>query len=234
MILTKQKYPKGIYPRGCRPLAPAAGLAVAALIGCAVLARGQAAAPAMAVTAPPVAEPVETPANPQPSVTYRMKPKDVVHVMVFEEPDLTVQGKIDDNGTIFFPMVGQAKIGGQTVEEATATMVALLHKYLVHPQVSIEIVSYAKEHFTILGEVNKPGIFDMPDETSLNLLEALGMAGGYTKIANPSKITVKRYVSGQETVIKIDGKKLMDPHNASAPVFQVEPGDTIHVGEAIF
>jgi polysaccharide export outer membrane protein len=202
------------------------------LIAGAVSARGQLAdAPS---APPPMAVPVAPPANPQPSVGYRLKPKDIVHVVVFEEGDLDTTGKIDNDGNIFFPMVGQAQIGGQTLQEATATMVTLLRKYLVHPQVSIEIVSYAKEHFTILGEVNKPGIFDMPDETSLNLLEALGMAGGYTKIANPSKIIIKRYVNGQETVIKIDGKKLMDPHNASAPVFQVEPGDTIHVGEAIF
>jgi len=230
MILTKQKAPKSesVYTGACRTLV------VVALIGCAVLARGQTAPPQ--TMPPPAAEAVAVarPESPQPPVTYELKPKDVVHVMVFEEPELDITGRIDNDGNIFFPMVGQAKIGGQTVEEATATMVALLHKYLVHPQVSIEIVSYAKEHFTILGEVNKPGIFDMPDETSLNLLEALGMAGGYTKIANPSKITIKRYVDGQETVIRIDGKKLIDPHNANAPVFQVEPGDTIHVGEAIF
>ena len=181
-----------------------------------------------------MAEPVTHPESPQPPVDYRLRPKDVVHIKVFEEDDLESTGKIDTDGNIFFPLLGQATIGGQTLQEATTTMATLLHKYLVHPQVSIEIVSYAKEHFTILGQVNKPGIFDFPDEGSLNLLEALGMAGGYTKIANASKIIIKRYTDGSETVIKVDGKKLLDPRYAAEPVFQVQPGDTINVGEAIF
>jgi polysaccharide export outer membrane protein len=236
MIHTKKKAPAngaGITgPLRRRGIAPA-GLLAAVLIGCGGLAQAQ-------TPAAPVAEPVAAPAvaarpaSPQPSETYRLRPKDVVHVMVFEEDDLNTTGRIDNDGNIFFPMLGQATIGGQTVQQATATMESLLHKYLVHPQVSIEIVSYAKEHFTILGQVNKPGIFDFPDEGSLNLLEALGMAGGYTKIANASKITIKRYTSGTETLIKVDGKKLMNPRYAAMPVFQVQPGDTINVGEAVF
>ena len=200
----------------------------AAFIACALVTRAQTVAPVSPVT------PVVRQESPQPSVSYRLKPKDIVTIKVFQEDDLDTTGRIDGSGNIFFPLLGQANIGGQTIQEATATMDTLLHKYLVHPQVSIEIVSYAKEHFTILGQVNKPGIFDMPDEGSLNLLEALGMAGGYTKIANPSKIIIKRYANGQETVIRVDGKKLLDPRNASAPVFEIMPGDTINVGEAIF
>jgi polysaccharide export outer membrane protein len=113
-------------------------------------------------------------------------------------------------------------------------METLLREYLIHPQVSLEIVSYAKQHFTILGQINKPGTFDIPDESSINLLEALGMAGGYTKIANPSKIIVKRIVGGKECVIRIDGKKILNAKDASEPVFEIQPGDTIMVGEAIF
>lgn len=189
---------------------------------------GQTAAPVpIAVLARPVS-------NPQPSVNYRLMPKDTVHIRVFQEDDLDTTARIDKDGNIFFPLLGRAKIGGLTEQEATAAMETLLKEYLIKPEVSLEIVSYAKQHFTILGQVNKPGIFDFPDEGSINLLEALGMAGGYTKIANPSKIIIKRLVDGQETIIRIDGKQILNPHNASEPVFQVEPGDTINVGEAMF
>jgi len=188
------------------------------------------AAPAPAPAAPPAA----AIPNPQPSVNYRLLVKDTVHIRVFQEDDLDTTARIDQDGNIFFPLLGKAKIGGETVQEATATMESLLREYLINPQVSLEITSYAKQHFTMLGQINKPGIFDIPDESSLDLLEALGMAGGYTKIANPSKITIKRIVDGQETVIKVDGKKLVDPRNASEPVFQIQSGDTIIVGEAIF
>jgi len=97
-------------------------------------------------------------------------------------------------------------------------MEKLLKVYLINPEVSVEITSYAKQHFTVLGQVNKPSIFDIPDEGSLNLLEALGMAGGFSKIANPSKIMIKRVVNGQEIVIRVDGKKMLDPKNTTEPI----------------
>jgi polysaccharide export outer membrane protein len=195
------------------------------ILVCTVSAMGQGA---------PAAPVAQAGAITQPSVNYRLLPKDTVHVKVFQEEDLETTARIDNDGNIFFPLLGKAKIGGQTVQEATDTIQKALLTYLVNPQVSVEIISYAKQHFTILGQVNKPGIFDFPDEGSLDLLEALGMAGGYTKIANPSKILIKRVVNGQETIIKVDGKKVLDPHNNAVAVPAILPGDTINVGEAIF
>lgn len=205
---------------------------VAALLACAALAGGQDLPPI--ATGPDPAPRITAELNPQPSVNYRMLTKDTVHIKVFGEDDLETTARIDVDGNIFFPLLGKARIGGETVQEATATMESLLRKYLINPQVSLEIISYAKQHFTILGQVNKPGIFDIPDESSLNLLEAIGMAGGYTKIANPSKIIIKRVVDGRESLIKIDGKRIMNARDPSEPLFKVEPGDTINVGEAIF
>lgn len=199
----------------------------AALVTCAVVAaQGQ--------TAMPVATPLPRAGGAQPSNNYRMRARDTVHIRVFQEDDLEITDRIDKDGNIAFPLLGKAKIGGETVQEATATMESLLQEYLIKPQVSLEIVSYSKQHFTILGQINKPGTFDMPDESSVNLLEAIGMAGGYTKIANPGKITVRRILDGKESIISVDGKRLLKQKYASEPIFQVMPGDTIVVGEAIF
>jgi len=168
----------------------------------------------------------------QPEASYKLAPKDIVHIRVFQEDDLETTATIDKDGNVAFPLLGMAKIGGETVQDATATMETLLKEYLIKPQVSLEIVSYSKQRFTILGQVNRPGVFDMPDESLVDLLEAVGMAGGYTKLANPAKITVKRIADGRESIIKIDGKKMLkDPSIAD---FEIMPGDTIVVGEAIF
>lgn len=167
-----------------------------------------------------------------PLASYKLSPKDTVHIKVYQEDDLETTARIDKDGNISFPLLGTAKIGGQNVQEATATMERLLKEYLVKPQVSLSITSYSKRRFTVLGQVNHPGTFDMPEESSVNLLEAVGMAGGYTRIANPSKITVKRIVQGQETILHPDGKRMLK--ETGTPTFQVLPGDTIVVGEAIF
>jgi polysaccharide export outer membrane protein len=176
-------------------------------------------------------DPVVSARPAQPAVGYRLLSKDTVHIKVFQEDDLETTARIDNDGYIFFPLLGKAKIGGETLQEATETLQSALHTYLVHPEVSIEIIAYAKQQFSIMGQVNKQGVLDFPDEGSLDLLQAIALAGGYTRIANPSKILIKRIVNGQETIIRVDGRKLL---NRSIPVPQVYPGDTINVGEAIF
>jgi protein involved in polysaccharide export with SLBB domain len=198
----------------------------------------KAAEPVVKVAEPVVraAEPVEQSLGPNglPTASYRLKAKDTVNIRVFQEDDLDTTAKLDEDGVIFFPLLGKAKIGGETVQEATTTLESALHEYLLHPQVSLEILAYAKLHFTILGQVSKPGIFDFPDEGKLDLLEALGMAGGYTKIANPDKIIIKRMVDGKETIITVPGKRLLDKNNKTQAIPDILPNDTINVGEAIF
>lgn len=203
----------------------ACGVAGLALLTCAAMAAGDNAMPPV-----PAESPAQIPG--QPGANYHLVPRDTVHIKVFQEDDLETTGRIDKDGYIAFPLLGTAKIGGQTIQDATATMETLLRKYLIRPQVSLEVTAYSKRRFTLLGEVNKPGVYDMPDESSVNLLEAIGMAGGYTKIANPSRITIKRMVDDKETIIKLDGKKMLK--DAASPTFQVQAGDTIVVGEALF
>jgi polysaccharide export outer membrane protein len=104
--------------------------------------------------------------------------------------------------------------------------------YLVNPQVSLIIQAYAKRSFTVLGQVQKPGSYEIVGDEAISLLQALGMAGGYTRIADPGNITVRRTDSGSEQVMRFNGRR-MAKGNAS-PDCVVKPGDVITVGESIF
>ena len=84
----------------------------------------------------------------------------------------------------------------------------------------------------MIGQVQRPGTYRFPERQGLDLVQVIGIAGGYTRLANPSRITVKRRVAGKETVIRVDGKRLARDENA-AP-FPVESGDVITVAERIF
>jgi protein involved in polysaccharide export with SLBB domain len=165
--------------------------------------------------------------------SYRLCSHDRVSIRVFREDELATEARIDKNGTITFPLIGNVRLVGQTAQQAAKTIERLLAAdYLVDPQVSVSVTEYSKRRFTILGQVSSPGTIEMPEDTPLNLLEAIGMAGGYTRIAQPSRITVKRVVDGKEVVHKLDGKKMAKDTNTE--IFQVLPGDTITVGESIF
>ena len=105
----------------------------------------------------------------------------------------------------------------------------------VHPvatQVNLTVMEYSKRRFIVLGQVQRPGAFDMPDRDSVTLLQAIGMAGGYTRIADPGKITVKRTASGKDGLFKLNAKRMAS--GESSGEFDILPGDVITVGESLF
>jgi polysaccharide export outer membrane protein len=163
---------------------------------------------------------------------YRLSTNDVVHIKVFQEEELETTARIARNGTITIPLIKNATIGGLTRQEAEQRIESLFKEYLVRPQVTVRIVEYTKRRITVLGQVNGPGAIELPAEGSIDVLEAIGMAGGYTRAANPARITLKRKVNGKDTIYKLDGKKMANDESSSR--FEVMPGDTISVGERIF
>jgi polysaccharide export outer membrane protein len=167
------------------------------------------------------------------NTSYRLCANDTVHIRVFQEDELETSVKIGKDGSISFPLVGSVLLGGKTLSEASQTLEAALRKFCKSPQVAIRIMEYNKRRFTVLGQVNRPGTFEMPDEAQLSLLEAIGMAGGYSRIANPSKVILKRSnPNGLEQVFHLDAKR-MARDSAAAP-FLLKTGDTIVVEESLF
>ena len=167
------------------------------------------------------------------SGNYRLAVNDLVNVKVFQEEDLTTSTRIAADGTINLPLLGQVRIAGQTAQEASRQIAkALDARFLVNPQVNVTVTAYARRRFTILGQVVKAGAYNLQFQDSLDLLEAIGMAGGYTRAANPAKIVVKRRIGERDTIFEVNGKEIAQGQSASS--FRVLPGDTITVGERMF
>jgi len=174
------------------------------------------------------ANPAEIPSD----GNYILAPNDLIQVKVFQEDDLLSTLRVSRDNTVTFPLIGIVKIGGRSPQEAAKVIQdALAKDYLVNPQVTLTVIQYSKRHFTVLGQVQKPGAYDIPDREQMTLLQAIGTAGGYTRIADPSKITLKRSVDGRESVIKLDAKRMA---NENGSAFEILPGDVITVGESIF
>jgi protein involved in polysaccharide export with SLBB domain len=168
---------------------------------------------------------------------YVLSANDQVAVEVFGEDDLRTNGRLNAEGNLSLPLLGSVHLSGLTLTQATARVTELYARdYLVNPKVNVMLVSYAKRRFTVLGQVNRPGSFEMPDgsPTGIDLLEAVAMAGGYTRIAAPERITVRRHGPNGDEMLKVDGKRLARGSGGANSNFKVLPGDTITVGESIF
>jgi polysaccharide export outer membrane protein len=162
------------------------------------------------------------------SPQYVLRQGDVVQMKVYQEDDLTTAARIGKEGAITLPLLGSVTVVGNTLEKATTIIHDLLAKdYIVNPQVTLNVTEFAKRRFTVLGQVQHPGTYDMPDDGTVSLLQAIATAGGYTRIANPRKITIQRTVGTENKLIKIDTEA--SPRNLKP--FEILADDVIVIGE---
>jgi protein involved in polysaccharide export with SLBB domain len=165
---------------------------------------------------------------------YVLGPNDYVGVEVFGEDDLRTNGRLNPEGNLSVPLLGSVHLAGLTLTQAASKLTELYSRdYLVNPRVNVILQSYAKRRFSILGQVGRPGSYEMPEGSpgGIDLLEAIALAGGYTRIAAPERITVRRQGANGDQIFKVNAKKFNKGNGGS---FRVEPGDTITVGESIF
>jgi polysaccharide export outer membrane protein len=176
--------------------------------------------------------PLPAPASAPPG--YVLSSNDQVSVEVFGEDDLRTSGRLNPEGNLSVPLLGSIHLAGLNLTQAASKLTELYGRdYLVNPRVNVMLLSYAKRRFSILGQVTRPSTYEMPESSpgGIDLLEAIAMAGGYTRIAAPERITVRRHNASGDQIFKVNAKRFT---KGSGGGFLVEPGDTITVGESIF
>jgi polysaccharide export outer membrane protein len=178
--------------------------------------------------APPSTSGVSAPSG------YVLSANDQVAVEVFGEEDLRTNGRLNGEGNLSLPLLGSVHLAGMSLSQAASKLTELYGRdYLVNPKVNVTLAGYAKRRFTILGQVNRPGSYEMPDGSpeGIDILEAIAMAGGYTRIAAPERVSIRRRTDAGDQLLKVDAKRLA---HKGGGIFQVKPGDTLTVGESIF
>jgi polysaccharide export outer membrane protein len=164
------------------------------------------------------------------SPQYVLRQGDVVQVKVYQEDDLTSVSRIGKDGAITMPLLGSVNVVSNTLEKATTIVHDLLARdYLVTPQVTLNVNEFAKRRFTVLGQVQRPGTYDMPADDAVSLLQAIATAGGYTRIGSDRKITVQRTVGTENQRIKKDAEAMA--RDKDTKPFEILPNDVIVVGE---
>ena len=130
--------------------------------------------------------------------------------------------QISNNGTIDLPLVGEIEIAGKSLEDAEAAVKTELLTYLQKPSVNIRLVSF---QITVLGEVNAPGIYDIPD-ASVTLLEAIGYAGDLTIFGKRNNVMVIRNSQDGKEYFRID---LTNSEALNTQYFHLQNNDVIYV-----
>ncbi len=126
------------------------------------------------------------------NVAYRIGANDVLKIEVFRSPDLKVEARVSEQGTINFPLVGNIAVEGKTALDVEKDISKILvEKALIKsPQVNVFVSSYQSKAFSIIGNVAKPGKY--PIDKPLYLSDAIAIAGGVTPLGSET-VTVVSY-----------------------------------------
>src|SRR5688572_727881 len=129
---------------------------------------------------------------------------DAVRVTVFQQPDLTLETRVADNGSTSMPLVGPVKIAGLTTAAAAGQIADALKrgKFLNNPQVNVALTTLRSRQVSVLGMVARPGRYPL-DETSPQLADVIAAAGGLLPTgAGPVSVTR----GGKERKVPLIGK----------------------------
>ncbi len=174
------------------------------------------------------------PTDNAPATAYQIGPHDRLQITVWDHPELNDPGseKIDpelagrtvhDDGTLYYPYVGNVPVGGKSVAEVRELLTEGLSKYFKKVKVDVRVLSFQSHRVAVVGQVKNPGIQSMT-ETPLTIAEAISRAGGVTEEADTTNATLAR--NGK--LYKIDVLKLYEKGGTDQNLL-LKDGDVLNI-----
>lgn len=156
-------------------------------------------------------------------------PGDVFEVHVYQEKELSGTYRVAPDGNIDFPLIGLLKVDGLTPGQvADLIRGGLREGFIRDPNVNVFVKEFNSKKVFVLGEVVKPGTFRF--EESMNIIQAITVAGGFTDRASKNGTVVTRVEGGLEKRI---GVPVEDISEGRSPNFFLKPGDIVFVPESV-
>jgi len=152
---------------------------------------------------------------------------DLLRISVFGVKDFDVDARVSARGSVSLPLIGDVQVAGLTPEEAEGAVARRLvtGNFILEPQVSVFVKEYATQGVSVLGEVEKPGIY--PLLGAHGLFDVLSMAGGATQKSGPT-VTITHKDRPNDTVTV----NLVDVGKSAGADAGILPGDTVYVSKA--
>ena len=169
----------------------------------------------------------ESPMTAQMAVaTYLLQPGDVLEVSVWKETDLQKEVLIRPDGAFTFPLAGDVDARGKSVENVRSILAERLQKYVPTPVVTVAVKTIGGNRVYVLGKVVHAG--DFPLSNSLDVMQAISLAGGTTPYAAVNDIVILRRQNGRQQAFSFHYSDVARGRNLSQNI-QLESGDTVVV-----
>jgi polysaccharide export outer membrane protein len=166
---------------------------------------------------------------------HQLGPRDLLQIKVYQQPDLTQEIRIDDDGTVTLPLVGQVRASGLTVEAFARDLTARYKEFLFNPEITVFVKEYHVREIevSVLGEVARPGFYRFPARSTL--LDVIAQVGGL-KPESGERVLVLRPKkpgeSGEADAFVINAQELFTPTGVKTQNLELLEGDTVQVPRA--
>lgn len=148
---------------------------------------------------------------------YRVGPKDLIGIAVFEVPELNQNAtfRVNEDGTVQLPLVGTVKVDGMTEEEMETRIAQLLEaRYVNKASVDVELREFRSKPISVIGAVKKPGPLAFSGRWTL--LEAITEAGGLAEGAGKMIYILRKASNGLTDQIAVSAEDLFTRSNPKA------------------
>jgi polysaccharide export outer membrane protein len=172
-------------------------------------------------------QPQSQPTQNQPD--YQLSPGDTIKILVFQNPDLTLETQVTEQGTITFPLIGALKIGGLAVAAAEQAIGNALRDggFLKQPHVNIIVMNRLGNAVSVLGQVVKPGRYPL-ETVNVRVSEMIAVAGGISPSGGDTAVLTGTR-DGKSFRHEIDVAGIFLAADKLKNDVIVEPGDVIYV-----
>jgi polysaccharide export outer membrane protein len=163
------------------------------------------------------------------STTYTLKRNDVLSITFPLLPELNQTVTIMPDGYIALQMVRGVHVEGMTVADAVIAIKAAYSGVLHDPIIGIDVKKFLQPYFTVLGQVGRPGKYDLLQTTSLP--EGIAIAGGFVSTAKTQVFLIRRVTNEKAEVIPYQVTSFLEGKTSSTEPIDLKPGDMIFVPE---
>ena len=158
--------------------------------------------------------------------SFYLGAEDVLEISVWKDEALTKQAVVRPDGMVSFPLIGQIRAAGRTVEDLQREIQRKISRYVPDAPVTVMVLEIGSPKIYVVGKVNKPGVYIMGHY--LRVMQALAMAGGTTTFADRDDIMIIREESGRQTIMKFNYDRVASGRDLHKNI-TLEPGDTVVV-----
>ena len=161
---------------------------------------------------------------------YRLQSSDVIDIYFNFTPEYNQTVTIQPDGFISLKDLGQSKVGGLTVPEATKTITEQYSALLHDPSITLTLKEFSKPSFVIAGEVSKPGKYELHGDVTLT--DAIAIAGGFVIGAKESEVLLFRRVQPDMAEVKRFNVKRMFSQGEVKENPLLQPGDSLFISKS--